>query len=369
MKFSCQQQKLVKALNIVSKAVTARTTIPILKGILLEVKNGKLTMYASDLDISIKNTIEVENSEDGSVVVMAKLFGDIIRKLRSEEINIETDENNNVKINCMNSNFKILGESQEEFPIMNDVNPESEPIILNKTILKKMIDNTAFSASIDESRGIMTGVLISLSDNEINLVAIDGYRLAITRDNQVIEKEKDIVISAKTLGELSKILGESDDEDENVTLIINEKNVVFIIDNVQAELKMMEGKFMEYKGIIPKGGKINIIIDRKEFIDSIGRASLLSRAGKHNLIKLEIMENVLEISSDSEEGNVKENILIEKDGENIVIGFNAQYLLDILKSIEDEKIKLIFDSPISPCMVEPIESNKFEYMVLPVRIN
>lgn len=369
MKFSCHQQNLVKALNIVSKAVTSRTTIPILKGILLEVKDGTLTLHASDLDISIKNTIDVEDYENGSVVVMAKLFGDIIRKLDSDNIIIETDENNKVNITCKNSKFVILGESPEEFPIMKKTDEEAESIILKKDILKKMIENTSFAASIDESRGIITGVLLELTKEEIKMVAIDGYRLAITKESQLNKKEKNIVISARTLNELGKILGEIPESEENVKLIFSNKKATFIFGKVQAELKIMDGEFIAYKGIIPKESKISVVLKRKELIESIGRASLLSRAGKNNLIKLSIMDNILEISSDSEEGNVKENILIEKEGENLTIGFNAQYLIDILKVIDEEKIKLLFNTAISPCMVESLNEKKYEYMVLPVRIN
>ena len=230
MKFRCQQQKLSKALNIVSRAVTSRTTIPVLKGILLEVNGGKLTMSASDLDIAIKNTIDVEVVEEGSVVITAKLFGDIIRKLPSSEIEIKSDENNNIVIDCLTSEFKVVGMSTDEFPIFNTKIDVKNSITFDKKSLKTMIEKTAFAASLDEARGIITGVLIELNEDEMTMVAIDGYRMAITKKDYTTVNPKKIVISVKTLNEISKILNDIDEE-ENVKLYVNEKKAIFEMGN------------------------------------------------------------------------------------------------------------------------------------------
>lgn len=369
MKFRCQQQKLSKALNIVSRAVTSRTTIPVLKGILIEVNNGKLTMSASDLDIAIKNTIDVEVIEEGSVVITAKLFGDIIRKLPPSEIEIESDENNNITIKCLTSEFKVVGMSTDEFPIINTEKDINNSITFDKKSLKSMIEKTAFAASLDEARGIITGVLIELNEDEMTMVAIDGYRMAITKKAHTNVNPKKIVISVKTLNEISKILNDMDNDEEIVNLYLNEKKAIFEIGDCQAELKIMEGEFIKYKDILPKDNKIEVVINRAMLLSGIERASLLSKAGKNNLIRMNITENLVTITSNSEEGNVKEDIIVKKEGEDLVIGFNAQYIIDVLKNIDDEDIKMLLNTPITPCLIEPLEGNEYEYLVLPVRIN
>lgn len=370
MKFSCEQQKLTKALNVVSKAVTSRTTIPILKGIMLEVTSeGKLTMSASDLDISIQDTINVNVSEAGAIIVMAKLFGDIIRKLPSTEIDIECDEENNVTIKCMNSEFKIIGMSTDEFPSVNITSENNEFIDFNKDKLRRMIDKTSFAASVDESRGVITGVLIEITADQVSMIAIDGYRMAITRKAKVNMNQKNIIISSKILNEISRIIGDIDSDIEEGKMFLSEKKAIFKFDNIQAELRLLDGEFINYADILPKDNKIEVKVSKRLLMESIERASLLSKTGKNNLIKISLEENLMTITSNSEEGNVKEEIIIDKNGENLIIGFNAQYVIDVLKSIDDEEIKMMFNTGITPCLIEPTEGNEFEYLVLPVRIN
>jgi len=368
MKFKCNQSVLTKALNIVSKAVTSRTTIPILKGILLEVSNeGKLKMSASDLDITIEETIDVEGAVAGSVVVQSKLFGDIIRKLPNAEVTV-TLEDGNIIIKCMNSQFSIIGLSAEEFPNIKNAETTEEDIIFDKYILKEMIRKTSFAASVDESKGVITGILIELLNDGVNMVAIDGYRMAITRENMVNVKEKNVIISAKIMNEISKILSEANEEEENVKIMLNDKRAIFVIGSIKVVLRLLDGEFIRYKDVLPKESKIKLRVNKGDLMESIERASLLSKEGKNNLIKLSIKDTILTITSKSEEGNVKEEVIITKEGEDLDIGFNAKYVLDVLKSIDDEEIYMYFNTSITPCLVEPVEGNAFEYLILPVRI-
>lgn len=368
MKFICNQSTLTKALNIVSKAVTSRTTIPILKGILLESSaDGKLKMSASDLDITIEETIDVENVEPGSIVVQSKLFGDIIRKLPNADV-IVSLEDGNVIIQCMNSQFSIIGLSADEFPNIKDIEESQDSIVFNKTILREMIRKTSFAASIDESKGVITGILIELLNDGINMVAIDGYRMAITRENMINLQEKHVIISAKIMNEISKILSDASEDEEDVKMLLNEKKAIFVIGNVKIVLRLLDGEFIKYKDVLPKDNKIKVRINRGDFMESIERASLLSKEGKNNLIKMSIQDTIVTITSKSEEGNVKEEVLASKEGEDLEIGFNAKYVLDVLKSIDDDEIDMYFNTPITPCLVEPVEGNSFEYLILPVRI-
>ena len=231
-----------------------------------------------------------------------------------------------------------------------------------------MIRKTSFAASVDESKGVITGILIELLNDEINMVAIDGYRMAITREAMVNLEEKNVIISAKIMNEISKILSEASEEEENVKLLLNDKKAIFIIGNVKVVLRLLDGEFIKYKDVLPKDNKIKVKVSRSDLMESIERASLLSKEGKNNLIKFAIKDTIVTITSKSEEGNVREEVLINKEGDDLDIGFNAKYVLDVLKSIDDEEIYMLFNTSITPCLVEPISGDSFEYLILPVRI-
>lgn len=368
MKFSCNQQTLTKALNIVSKAVTIRTTIPILKGILLNVDdNGILTMSASDLDLSIEKKIKVDNSTSGSIVVLSKLFGDIIRKLPDETITIEENDGK-VNIKCSNSEFNIIGLSSDEFPNINPNEENEEKILFNKELLKDMIKKTAFSASIDENKGVITGVLIEMEENSLNMIAVDGFRMAITKEAMKNKEREDIIISAKILNEISRIISESEDSNEDIELLLNDKKAVFSMEDTKVILRLLEGKFMDYKRILPSESSCKVVLNKNDFMSSVERASLLAKVGKNNLVKLDIKDNIIEITSKSDEGNVKENVIVSKEGDDVVIGFNSKYLMDALKVIDDENIVILFNNSVSPCLIKPVSGDSFEYLILPVRL-
>lgn len=368
MKFSCSQQNLTKALNVVSKAVTSRTTIPILKGILLKVSDeGILTMGASDLDLSIEKSFEVDTYEPGEIVVQAKLFSDIVRKLPSSEVSIE-QKNENVIIRCASSEFNIIGMPSDEFPNINIEVDAKEKIAFDKETLKEMVRKTSFAASIDEARGVITGVLIEMKEKALNMVALDGFRMAVARESIINAKEQNIIIPAKNLNEISKIISENDNGGEDVDLYINDKRAIFIIDDTKVVLRLLEGEFIDYNMILPKESKCRVVVNKDDILESIERASLLAKVGKNNLIKLDIQGNNIEITSKSEEGNVKEELTVSKEGDDLTIGFNSKYMIDALKAIEDEVIEMTFNTRINPFLLKPIQGNAYEYLVMPVRI-
>ena len=368
MKFSCDQTSLVKALNTVSKAVTSRTTIPILKGILLNLDNNNLTLTASDLEISIEKTIEVNGMENGSLVVSAKLFSDIIRKLPNEDIFIEGDENEKTFIKTTSSEFTIVSIQADEFPRVGSIEEEIDSFSFNKDILNEMIRKTTFSASVDESKGIIVGVLIERNKESLTMVALDGFRMAVVKEKIESGSENKIIISAKLLSEISKIITDEDPQGE-INMVLDKKKALITIDTTKVVLRLLEGDFIKYKDILSKTSVLKILVSRELLKDSIERASLLAKEGKNNLVKFDIKENLLTITSKSEEGAVKEEIVIEKIGEDIEIGFNSKYILDVLKAVDDEIILMEFNSPTSPCMIKQPEETMYEYLVLPVRIN
>lgn len=366
MKFSCDQQTLSKALNIVSKGVTLRTTIPILKGILLSVKeDGVLTMSASDLDLTVEKKVNVFNYEAGEIVVPAKMFTDIIKKLPNCNIDFYVNEGS-ITIKCMSSNFEIVTMQPEEFPKIS-VSEDGEELIVQCDKFKDMIKETVFAASLDDSKGPITGVLLSVENNILNMVSLDGFRMAISRKS-IDSQDKEIIIPAKLLSEVGKIISESEQLDENIKIILSEKRAIFKIVDVTVIIRLLDGNFIKYKDILPKESKITIKVNKSDFLNSVERASLFAKIGKNNLIKIDINDNNLNITSNSEEGNVEENIQIIKTGEDLTIGFNSKYIIDALKVIDDEEITMLFNTSVSPCLIKPVEGSDYEYLILPVRI-
>lgn len=368
MKITCNQQILSKTLNTVSKAVSTRTTLPVLKGILLEAKeDGTLTLTASDLEISIQKTISVNVEEPGSAVVVSKLFGDIIRKLPNEEILLEQAEDGSILIRTHSSEFTVVSLPVDEFPKVGDQEEEREHLIFDAEIFKDMVKQTSFAASVDESKGVLVGVLTEIHPESVSMVALDGYRLAVSTEKMNSGQENHFIISAKIINEISKIIAEDGDAEE-VEIYLGKKKATFRIDTTEIVLRLMEGEYIKYRDIMPTQSTTDIVIGRAILQESIERASLLAREGKNNLIKMTIKNNLLTITSRSEEGNVKEEIIMEKEGEDLEIGFNSKFVIDVLKVIDDDEIAMHFLTGTSPCMVKPVSGDAYEYLILPVRI-
>ncbi len=368
MKFQTSQQELNRALAFVSKAVTARSTMPILKGILLAAdESGTLTMTASDMDLSIEKKMNVSVLEPGSIVLPAKLFTDIVRKLPSENVEIALGEHNSVTIRTTLSEFRIVGMAADEFPDIGTVS-ENRKISIDREIFREMIRETSFAASIDESKGVIVGVLIEMRDGRITMAALDGFRMAVAAEKTENDQDTDIIISARILNEINKILSETDDDNEKVELILDEKKAVIFTEDSRIILRMIEGKFLKYRDLIPAEFKTTVHIDKNLLIESIERASLLAKEGRNNLIRLSFSENHLHITSKSEAENVDEEIPIRRDGEDIEIGFNSKYLLDGLKAIREEDIIIKLNTNVSPCIIQPLQEENYTYLILPVRI-
>lgn len=371
MKFTCNQQNLAKALNTVSKAVSNRTTIPILKGIMIKAtEEGRLILTASDLEISIKKEIEADVAEPGAFVVMAKLFGDIIRKLPNEDILISEEEDGKVLIKTSFSEFNVVSFPTDEFPEIGNREDDSVSLLLERNSFKEMIRKTAFAASVDESKGVLTGILTELEEGSIKMVSLDGFRLALVKEEMEPASNSEprkFIIAAKVMNEIGKIISE-DEEESDITIYLGEKRVVVTVGNNEIIIRRMEGEFIRYADILPSENTTHVIVSRDMLLESIERASLLSREGKNNLIKIIIKNDLMTITSRSEEGNVKEEIIVEKTGNDLEIGFNSKFVLDVLKVIEDEQISLNFKNGVSPCVVMPVEGDSYEYLILPVRI-
>jgi DNA polymerase-3 subunit beta len=371
MKFTCEKESLNYALNIVSKGVSSRTTLPILKGIMISSVFGEnnVTLYSSDLDISIKTSAPAFVEESGEVVVSAKLFSDIVREMPSGEIVFELKEGNKAFLSGKNSEFDIQGIPSEEFP-RTEGTIEGSALSIGKSMFKEMIRRTAFAASLEEARGIITGVLCEIGKDEISLVALDGFRMAITKGKINSDREMNIIISSRIINEIGKILSDTEEEGSgNIEITAGENKAKFVIGETEAVVRLMEGEFIKYKDILPKENKISVKVDKNELIESVKRASIIVREGKNSFIRFKLEENDLIVSSRADEGRNKDIIPVEKIGDDIEIGFNGRFLNDVLRAIPDEKIVIDLNTSISPCIVKPEEGDQYQYLILPVRLS
>ncbi|MFT9497284.1 DNA polymerase III subunit beta [Anaerosolibacter sp.] len=365
MKFICSQKNLSASINIVQKAVSTKTTLPILRGILIEACDQKLKLVGTDLEVGIEHYIDADILSEGSIVISSRLLGDIIRKFPDADVEVEVDETNTMTIKCANSEFTLIGQPSVEFPELPAVEEENTYEI-PQDLLKNMIRQTAFATALDETRPILTGVLMEIQEGIINMVALDGYRLSLRQGNIKADFNNKAVIPGKTLNEIHRIL--SEEENAKVDIFFTDKHVLFQMANVRVISRLLEGEFINYKQIIPKDFKSRVKVKTRDLLDSIERASLLAREGKNNLIKFSVKDEMMTITSNAEIGRVYENLRIELEGEDIDIGFNSKYFLDALKILDSDEIYLDFTTNVSPCIIKPTDTNNYTYLVLPVRL-
>ncbi len=367
MKISCKKQNLVNGLNTIQKVISSKTTLPILSGILFETFNNEIKLTGNDLTTAIETSVEANIINEGSVVIPSRIFGDIIRKLPGEIVNIEVNENNNVYICSESSEFNIKGESSKEYPEL----PEEKDSIQFKIpcdLLKNMIEQTIFAISQNDSKPILMGSLFKIKDKVLTIVSIDGYRLAIRTANIDSNLDNSLVIPGKALSEVNRIFS-SYSEQEKAKISFTNKHAIIVVDNVRIITRLLEGEFIKYENIKPTDFKTEVIVNRKNFLDALERAQLMSNEGKNNSIKIEIKDELMCIRSNTEKGNIKEDVNITLNGEDLEIGFNPKYLIDGIKVIDSDMIKINLSSPISPCLITPEDYDSYTYIVTPVRIS
>lgn len=352
---------LLESINIVQKAVPSKTTLPILEGILFIAKNGKLILTSTDLELGIETSINVDVLEPGSLVISSNTIGDIVRKLPDSDIEIETKDNF-IVIKSEGSEFEILGLSQEEFPQLPSIDKENG-FTIPGSVLKEMIRQTIFAVSNDEIRPILTGALLEIIDDKITMVALDGYRMAVKTNNILNDVSIKAVIPGKTLSEIGKIL---DDKDEAVNIFISKNQILFQTGETTIISRLLEGEFINYQQLIPNEHKIKIKIETEKLLEACDRAALFAK-DSNNTIRFEIFDDIMNIRSNSEKGNVHEELKIVKSGNDLEIAFNPRYFIEALKVINNEEIEIEFTTSVSPSIIRPTDDSGFLYLVLPVR--
>lgn len=364
MKFKCEKSILQEAISIAQKAVTGKSTMPILEGISIEVAGNEVTLIGSDTDLSVETKFNCFVEENGKIVVDSKLFGEIIRKLPNDEVEINTIGNNTIEINCQKSAFNLIHMNADDYPALPKIN-ENMIFSIPQSILKNMIRGTIFAVAQDETRPILTGVLFEVKDRKLNLVALDGYRLALRSEALDTDNTISAVIPGKTLNEVSKIL---EDSDEIVNITFTPNHILFNLGETKVISRLLEGEFIKYGSIIPEEYNLKVTAKRDQMLNCIDRASLMAKEGNTNLIKFNILEESLVITSNSQLGKVREELNIILQGQPLQIAFNSKYLIDVFKILEEEEFDMEFSSSVSPCVVKAKGAENCTYLVLPVRL-
>jgi DNA polymerase-3 subunit beta len=377
MKLTILKDHLNESINHVSKAISSRTTIPILTGIKIDATTQGVTLTASDTDISIQSFTPLEIGEvavielfqPGSVVLPAKFFIEIIRKLPSQSIEIEVKHNFQTTIRSGTSEIQIMGLDPEEYPLLPQIE-ENKMIQVPSDLLKTMIKQTSFAISTNESTPILTGVLWSITENKLKFIACDRHRLAtreISIELEVKQNLPNIVISGRTLNELSKILP---DQNSLIDIVISDNQVLFKVHSILFYSRILDGTYPDTSKLIPQTFQTEMVLSTKELADAIDRAYLLSREDKTNIVKMVMSEDkTIEISSSSSEiGKFTEQLSLHKiTGDLLRISFNSKYMLDALKAIDSDFIQLGFTGAMQPIIIKPEEATNILQLILPYR--
>lgn len=366
MKLVCSKSNLLKGVNIVSKAVPSKTTMSILECILIDASANEIKMTANDMELGIETRIEGEILQKGIIAVDAKVFAEIVRKLPDNDVTIESSSNYQISITCEKAHFNISGKSGEDFSYLPYIE-KTDFISLSQFTLKEVIRQTIFSIADNDNNKLMTGELFEVHNNEFKVVSLDGHRISIRKiELKDTYPDRKVIVPGKSLQEISKILsGETEDE---VRIFFTGNHIVFEFDKTTVVSRLIEGEYFKINQMLSSDYETKFFINKKELLNCIDRATLLVKEGDKKPIIFRITNDNMEININSQLGSMKEDIDIEKEGKDIMIGFNPKFLIDALRVIDDENVTIYMVNPKAPCYIKD-EEQKYIYLILPVNFN
>lgn len=366
MKIICSKSNLLRGVNIVSKAVPTRTTMAILECILIDASTNEIKLMANDMELGIETKIEGTIEERGIIALDAKIFSEIVRKLPDNDVVIETDASFKTVITCEKAKFNIVGKSGDDFSYIPFIE-KNEAVVISQFSLKEVIRQTIFSIADNDNNKLMTGELFEIKDNQLKVVSLDGHRISIRYiDLKNNYSDKKVVVPGKTLQEISKIIGGSVDED--VMIYITDNHIVFEFDTTTVVSRLIEGEYFKIDQMLSTNYETKVKINKKELLDCIDRSTLLVKEGDKKPIIMNVTDGNMELKINSFIGSMNEDIDIEKEGKDILIGFNPKFFIDALRVIDEEEVSLYMVNPKAPCFIKD-ENEKFIYLILPVNFN
>lgn len=369
MKIICKKSDLLNSVNIVLRAVSSKSTMPILECIVIDTSEEQIKLISNDMELAIETIVKgeiVDSSTNQLIAINAKVFSDIIRKLSDNDVLIETDDKYMMKISCEKAKFVIAGKSADEFPVLPRIEKDLA-VSISQFTLRELIRQTVFSISDNENNKIMTGELFEINGSEFRVVSLDGHRISIRK---VILKEDygnlKVIVPGKTLIEISKILsGEMSDE---MTMYFTDKHVLFELEDTVILSRLIEGEYYKINQMLSNDYETKIVINKREFFNCIDRSTLLIKESEKKPIIVGITDNNMELRINSNIGSMKEEIDIIKEGKDILIGFNPKFLMDVLRVVDDEEVTIYMINPKSPCFIKDKEES-YIYLILPVNFN
>nr|WP_282580128.1 DNA polymerase III subunit beta [Natroniella sulfidigena] len=361
-----QQKEFYQGIQTVRKAVSSKTTLPILSGILLKTEGDKLKLVGTDLEIGIECFVNTQVIQEGAIVLPAQHFTNIIRELPNEEIILSAETSNNTaQIKCGNSQFNIHGSPADEFPLLPEVESGTK-LTIEQQRLKKIIEQIKFATSKDENKPFLSGGLLLLEDETVKLIATDTYRLAY-KENTITDKQGELtkaIIPNTTLQELTKLL---DNQEEKTKIVLTDNQILFKFSGISVVSRLIEGQFPNYKQVIPDTSETEIVVNTQQLLQATKRAALLAKEDS-DIIKVNFNEDGLIITSNAPEiGQAYEEIPISLVGQETEIAFNAKYLLDALKVISDEEVTIKLSGPLAPGVIKTKSEQEYIYVIMPVR--
>ena len=365
MKFLCSKQSLYEAVINVSKAVSEKSTLPTLEGIKFKLENSLLELTGYDLEIGIRTTITVKSDDSGSFILNARLFSEMIKKMPDMEVLVEISENLQVTVSGGTTTYNLFATAADEYPELPAKDSE-EKILITQPVLKEMINQTKFAVAVSDIKPILKGELFEIEEGTITLAAIDGYRLAVRYEPVKCDKTIKFVVPSKTLVEVTGLL--SDNDDDSVNLYLSPKHIIFEINGYMVYSRLLEGEFHPYKSAIPSSCTTEVIVDRKNLIATLDRAMLLINERTPSPVRCYFDNNCIKINCSTPLGKITDEIPADISGPAIEIGFKCKFLLDPLKVINEDKVKLQMSGSLLPMKIVPCEGDKYTYLVLPVRL-
>lgn len=365
MKFNCNKDVLLEAILTTSKAASAKSTIPALEGLLLELDNGSLSLTGYNLDIGIKTTIEVNDGENGSIVINAGRFCDIVRRMPSGVLEIVIEDNKSATIRCSRTKMSIMCMSAEEYPQVPQANVENGIVMSQKTI-KSMITQTKYACAVSETKPVFTGCLFEILDGVLSVVGMDGMRIAV-RQEPISHENQKFIVPSKSLDQLSRLL--SDDEKQDITISLEKNQISFLFGKITMISRLINGDFLDFHKYIKYENPLFVEISCSDMIETLERGMLVISDKIKLPLRCEFSNDTLSLSCTTALGSYNDQINIKYSGEPFTIGLNTKLLLDAFRATECSEIKFIMTGKsVEPVLIVPKEGSEFTFLIMPMRL-
>ena len=366
MRIIVNREELSEAVMNLSRAAMSKSTAEVMEGILFSAEDGVLSMYAYNLEMGITKTLYVQTEENGDVVLNARLIGDILRKLSGSIVTISVDERLRCHIESENTKFDIIGMNAADFPEMPSFTDGVE-FTVGGDNLKNIVRQTAFSAAVsDTMKPIFTGLYFDIKDSLLEVVAVDGFRIAVRREKIVAEKDINFIVAAKSVNEATKIIS---DKTEEVKITVGGTHVCFNMDGYTLIARLLEGTFMNYKSSMKDSYLSRVRVNVREIIDIVESMSLIISESMKKPIRFHIEQDKIDFTCVTSIGRADDTCRATVEGDNMELGINNKYLLDALRAAETDEVELKLNGPVSPIMITPAEGDEFIYMIMPMLLN